>query len=99
MGRESPLRVLFPRLCRLLVSHSAHISNFLVWEDSTFSWNFHFFRNLNDRDAQDFIPLLDQLHLFHPSDQVDRRFWILDPSGLFLVKSFMKILNLYSNTS
>lgn len=66
----------FPCLYRLSTIHDVPISCFLVLEGNSFSWNLHFFRNLNDRDSQSVEVLLDHLLLFHLSDQADRKHWI-----------------------
>lgn len=64
----APPQTSYPRLFRLSTFHNAPISSFLIWDINSYSWNFHFFTDLNDREAVEVTSLLDHLAFFHPSD-------------------------------
>ena len=46
---DSSFNLAFPHIYHLSSLHNSPIQNFHTVQDSTYSWDFHFFRNLNDR--------------------------------------------------
>ena len=89
---DNTLKGLFPSLFRLSTFRSRPISYFVdqtrLQEEGTTSWNFHFSRNLLDREILQLQELLQRLHGRHLSNTLeDRRIWLADSSGIFSCKS------------
>ena len=63
------------------------------WDTSTNSWSIYFRRLLNDEEILDFQALLSQISSSQPASFPDQRFWSLENSGSFLVKSLVKHLS------
>ncbi|PON98757.1 hypothetical protein TorRG33x02_053720, partial [Trema orientale] len=82
----------FPSFCRLSSNKGRFISEF--YESSgpdpsdSNSWNFHFRRNLNDKEVSQLLDLISRLESVRISSNVkDRRIWMEDSSGVFSCKS------------
>lgn len=85
-----PLLEACPRLFRLSSLHNTPVCQFYSFLNR--SWNFHFFRNLLDREVSELQFLLSVLDSTHLSSEVDKRIWTLDPSGVFSCKSYFQFL-------
>ena len=96
---DSSFNLAFPHLYRLSSLHNSSIQNFYNMYESTYSWDFHFFINLNDRESSELMVLLGLLNFVHLSSSPNKRLWSLDPSGLFTCKSFFQFLTHSSNTT
>ncbi|POO03864.1 hypothetical protein TorRG33x02_001680 [Trema orientale] len=80
------LAVVFPSSYRLPSFKGRYISDFVEGSDpsssDSTSWNFHFLRNLNDKEVPQLLNLFTQLESVSLcSDIEDRRIWIEDSSG------------------
>ena len=89
---ENTLKGLFPSLFRLSTFSSRLISDFVdrtrLQEEGYTSWNFHFSRNLLDKEIlylQDLLQRLERRHLCNSME--DRRIWLTDSSRIFSSKS------------
>ena len=81
----------FPRLIRIALNPNGSISDH--WDSSTSSWSIYFKRLLNDDEIIDFQSLLFQISSSQPTSFPDRKFWSLETSGSFSVKSLVKHLS------
>ena len=86
------LKELFPSLFRLSTLKSQPISAFLdaprMQIEGFTSWNFHFRRNLMDREIEQLQELLHRMErLTLCSGVEDKRVWLADTSGIFSSKS------------
>lgn len=89
---EHSFSILFPRLYHLSSLHSASISDFMIWEGRSLSWNLHFRRNLQNRGLDDLTSLLGLLDSYSFSYSPDDRVWLAHASGVFSWNSFYKHL-------
>ena len=85
---DSSFSLSFPRLYRLSVLHNAPIQNFYSVQSSIYSWDLHFFQNLNDRESSKLVALLGLFDTVLLSSSLDRRLWSIDPSRLFTCQSY-----------
>ena len=70
---------------------------FIRWEASSFSWNFCFIRNLNDRETSDLIVLMSLLDYVTFSLVLDRHISSLDSPRSYSWKSFDFLVKNTSN--
>ena len=96
-GEES-FYIRFPLLYRLSSRRNCTISVFgaFILSDSSNGdgWNFHFTRNLNEREVSQFSKfssVIDQVSLCGGVE--DRRIWKVDPLEVFTCKSAFQVLN------
>ena len=89
---ENTLKSLFPSLFRIFTFTSRPISDFVeqmrLLSEGFTSWNFHFSRNLSDREIiqlQSLLQILGGRHLCNTLE--DTRIWLADSFGLFSCKS------------
>ena len=88
---ENTLKKLYPSLFRLSNFKSQPISTFLdgprLQVEGTTSWNFHFPRNLLDREIEQLQELLHRVERIRLRDTIeDKGEWLVDSSGMFLCK-------------
>ena len=55
-----------------------------------FFWNFHFRRNLNDRETFELLVLMNLLNSLNFSPLPNRGAWSLDSSGSYICKFLVK---------
>ena len=89
---DQTLKGQFPSLFRLSTLRLRPISDFVdqtrLLSDGSTSWNFHFSRNLLDREIIQLQALLQTLEGRHLCNTVENlRIWLADSSGLFSCKS------------
>ena len=89
---EDSLQLLFPSLYRISSSKARPISDFSNLSGlpvgGPISWNFHFLRNLSDREITQVQELLQRLERQRLCPSVeDKRIWIADSSSIFSCKS------------
>ena len=89
---EDSLKRLFSSLFRLSTFNNRPIADFAVHsglqEEGYTNWNFHFSRNLLDREIIQLPELLGRLEGRQLCDCVeDKRTWLADSSGIFTCKS------------
>ena len=63
------------------------------WDSSTSSWSIFIRRMLNDEEIINFQSLLFQISSSQPASSLHRRFWSLETSGSFSIKSLVKHLS------
>ena len=89
---EDTLEISFPSLFRLSTFRSRPIVDFThqqgLQESGFTDWNFHFSRNLLDREISQWQHLLQRLEGRHLCNSLeDKRIWMEDTSGIFTCKS------------
>ena len=89
---ENSFQSLYPSLFRISTLKSCPISHFMDHSSprsiAAINWNFHFSRNLLDREIIQVQDLLHNLEMHRWNTGVeDTRYWLSDPSGIFSCKS------------
>ena len=81
----------FPRFYSLFLGHKCSIAGMVRFSSMQFSWDFRFFRNLNDRELQHCSNLLGVLGVHIDSMKEDKRAVtleksrIIQPTGTFSI--------------
>ena len=90
----SPLCFLFPGLYRIACDQNCLIESVVDWNSShSISWNISFRRNLQDRDFQAFLDLLNIINgVSFDKEALDKRVWVGGNSGQFSCKSYFDLL-------
>ena len=73
----------FPQLYSLFLGHKCSIAGMVRFSSMQFSWDFRFFRNLNDRELQHCSNLLGVLGVHIDSMKEDKRAGALEKSRIF----------------
>ena len=84
------LASLFPRLYRVSVNSHSLIASLVCWDsENSYSWDLTFRRDLNDREIEEFMGLMNMVGNIKLS-RVDRdkRIWVGVKSGSFSCKSY-----------
>lgn len=76
----------FPQLYSLFLGHKCSIAGMVRFSSMQFSWDFRFFRNLNDRELRHCSNLLGVLGVHIDSMKEDKRAEALEKSRIFSTK-------------
>ncbi|XP_022155195.1 uncharacterized protein LOC111022333 [Momordica charantia] len=86
---NQPLKDRFSKIYQISTNPSGSVVEF--WDAQTLSWRISTRRALKDDEIEEFSVLLYLLHSHSPSNELDRRLWSLEPSGMFSVASISKL--------
>ena len=81
----------FPRLVKIALNPNGFVLDHR--DSSTNSWSIYFRKLLNDKEILDFQTLLSQISSSQLASFPDQRFWSLENSRSFSVKSLVKHLS------
>lgn len=94
MGTESPFGLTNGQIILLFLTVTQGFSKQQPFPTVlTNCWAISFRRLLKDNKAEDFQDLMGILHEKRTSSSQDRRFWSLEPNGIYSVKSLVKHLS------
>lgn len=84
---NSSFECAFPHLYRVAKSHNFAISSLACSNVALISWNFNFFRNLNDWETCELISLLSRIdHVSLSLNLSGKRVWFLHSSREFTLQ-------------
>lgn len=84
----------FPQLYSLFLGHKCSIAGMVRFSSMQFSWDFRFFRNLNDRELRHCSNLLGVLGVHIDSMKEDKRAGALEKSRIFQPNGTFSVLSM-----